>query len=89
MGTRCGLQSGQEETGGQLSGVLQAFWISAQAIWQKLLLQEVSNAIPLAGEACVVGDGHWLGSLPGWYASICVKLFPLALSLHCTFNLLH
>lgn len=35
----------------------------------------------------VVGDGHWLGSLPGWYASICVKLlFLLAIfTLHFQF----
>lgn len=38
----------------------------------------------------MVGDGHWLGSLPGWYASICVKLFLLALStLHFQFAYFH
>jgi hypothetical protein len=36
-------------------------------------LQMVFNAIPLGGSSWY-GDGKWLGSLPGWYASMSMLL---------------
>ena len=89
-GTRCGLQSGQGGFGtGKAFGsiALQAFCSSCIAEFSVTVGFQGNPALQEAG---VIGDGHWLGSLPGWYASICVKLFLLAFStLHFQFARSH
>ena len=50
---------------------------SAQALPLQGYVTDVDWCNPARRELflVVVGDGHWLGSLPGWYASICVNYF--------------